>query len=88
MPKSTTEFFPGVEVLPFLGERGDKQHGAPSTEVVFGQARDGFVSRSSSKRREPWIVNVIDVDKGTNDADQWPSRNILIDQGCFKCPGK
>jgi hypothetical protein len=35
LPESMTEFFPGVEVLPFFGERGDKQHGAPCTEVVF-----------------------------------------------------
>ena len=86
--KSINEFFPGVEILPFLGEWGDKQHGVPDAKVVFGQAGDGFVPVSASECRQAWIVNVIDVDKRPNDAEQRPGSNVLVDQSCSKRPRK
>jgi hypothetical protein len=86
--KSINEFLPSVEILAFFGERGDKQYGVSYPKVVLGQARNGFVSGSASERCQPWIVNVIDVDKRPNDAEQRPGGNVLIDQGRFKRPRK
>jgi len=86
--KSMNEFFPGVKILPFLGERSDQQHSVSDTKVVFSQVGDGLVPVSAGERRQPWIVNVIDFDKGSNDADQRSGRNILVDQRCAKCPRK
>ena len=86
--KSINEFFPGVEILPFLGERSDKQHGVSDAKVVFGQAGDGLVSVSAGERRQPRVVDVVDIDKGPDDAEQRPSRNVLVDQGCSKRPRK
>ncbi len=82
------KFFPGVEILPFLGEWGDKQHGVPHAKVVFGQAGDGFVPVSAGECRQVWIVNVIDVDNRPNDAEQRPGRNVLVDQSCSERPCK
>jgi hypothetical protein len=84
--KSINKFFPGVEILPFLGEGSDQQHGVSDAEVVFGQAGDGLVSVSARKRGEPRIVNVVDLDKGLNDAEQRLSRSVQVDQGRSKRP--
>ena len=86
--KSINKFFPGMEILPLLGERSDKQHGVSDAKVVFRQVGDGLVPASARERRQPWIVNVVDVDKRLNDAEQGPSRNILVDQGRSKHPCK
>jgi hypothetical protein len=86
--KSINKFFPGVEILPFLSERSNEKHGVSDAKVVFGQAGDGLVPASARERHQPWIVNVVDVDKGPNDAEQRPSRKVLVDQGCSKRPRK
>jgi hypothetical protein len=82
--KSINKFFPGVEIPPFLSKGSDKQHGVSDTKVVFGQAGDRFVPASARERHQPWIVNVVDVDEGPNDAEQRPSCKVLVDQGCSK----
>jgi len=82
------KFFPGVEIPPFFGECGDEQHGVPHAQVVFGYAAEGLVPVSARQCRQAWIVNVIDVDKRPNDAEQRPDRNVLVDQGYSKCPCK
>ena len=74
--KSMNEFFPGVETLPFFGERSDQQHGVSDPKVVFSQPGDGLVPLSARERRQPWIVNVIDIDKGLDDAEQRLSRHV------------
>jgi hypothetical protein len=86
--KSINKFFPGVEILPFLGEGSDKQHGVSDAKVVFGQMSDGFVPASAGERRQARIVNVVDIDKGLDNAEQGPSRDVLVDQGCSKHPRK
>jgi hypothetical protein len=86
--KSRTEFFPRRQFLPFCRERRDKQHGVSYSKVVFGQAGDRFVPGSASGRRQPWIVDVLDVDYGLNDAEQRPGRDILVDQSCSERPCK
>jgi hypothetical protein len=73
-----------MQILPFCGERRDKKHGVSETKIVFGQTGDCFVPRWPSERRQLWIVDVIDVDEGFNDAEQLPGRDILVDQGCFE----
>jgi hypothetical protein len=84
--KSINESFPGVEILPFLGERSDQQHGVSDAKVVFGQAGDGLVPVSARERRQPWIVNVVNLDKRPNDPEQRLSRNVQVDQRCSKRP--
>ena len=86
--KSINEFFPRVEILPFLGERSYQQHGVSDTKVVFSQPGDGLIPLSARDRRQPWIVNVIDIDKGLDDAEQRLSRHVQVDQDRPKCPGK
>jgi hypothetical protein len=86
--KTINKFFPGVEIPPFLGEGSDKQHGVSDAKVVLGQLGDGLVPACARERRQPWIVNVVDIDKGLNDAEQRPSRHVLVDQGCSKRPRK
>jgi len=84
--KSINACFPGAEIPPFFGERSYQQHGVPGAKVVFGQAGDGLVTVISRERCQPWIVNVVDIDKGPNDAEQRLSRNVQVDQGCSKRP--
>ena len=57
-------------------------------KVVFGQAGDGLVPVSACERRKPWIVNVVDIDKGADDAEQRLGRNIQVDQSGSKRPRK
>jgi len=74
--KSINACFPGAEILPFLGERSDQQHGVSGAKVVLGQAGDGLVPVIARKPRQPRVVNVVDIDKGPDDAEQRLSRNI------------
>src|SRR5688500_2130235 len=83
--KSMKQIFPGGQVPPFGGERCDNYHSVSHSKVVLGQASDGFVPISSSQIRQPWIVDVIDVDQGADHAQQRPGCSVLVDQGCTKC---
>jgi hypothetical protein len=82
--KSIDEFLPGVKIPPFLGERSDQQHGVSDAKVVFGETGDGLVPVSARKHRQPWIVDVIDIDNGPNDFEQRFSRNVQVDEGRSK----
>lgn len=74
-----------METLPFFAERGDKQHTVSDPKVVLGQAGDGLVPGSPSELGQPWIIDVVDVDKGLNHAEQLARRDILVDQRGTKC---
>ena len=86
--KSINACFPGAEIPPFLGERSDQQHGVPGAKVVFSQAGDGLVPVIAREPRQPWIVDVVDIDERPDDAEQRLGRNVQIDQGCSKRPRK
>ena len=51
--KSINEFLPCVEILAFLAERSDKQHGVCDVKVVFSQPGDRLVAVGAGERRQP-----------------------------------